>query len=183
MRCDKQISSPELGRSPSAEGISFGQFNFPMIADPELNIRLGVFVCSGKDNVHVMPSFKGSRFRDSYWDSISDEKLYHIMDGWQAGYSNAEVASMVQIVDVPTQDYIDSRLLKCYKCSRHGHLARDFPGIFCQHCIRLIDQCLCPEYLPDRVGSCMLGRKLQTCVACNSTDHLSPRCPHRVRLH
>ena len=89
-----------------------------MIADQELNIRLGGFVCSGKQIVQALPSFKGSRFRDSYWDSISDEKLYHIMDGWQAGYSNTEVASMVQIADVPSQDYIDSRLLKCSKCSR-----------------------------------------------------------------
>ena len=174
---DTQSSSPELSRPPAIEGIFFGQFNFPVISDQEGNIRLGDFVCSGKENVHVMPSFKGSRFRDSYWDSISDEKLYHIMDGWQAGYSNTEVASMVQIADVPSQDYIDSHLLKCSKCSRHGHPTTDCPGIFCQRCIRLIYQCLCPEYLPDRGEACMLGRKLQTYLACNSREHISRSCP------
>ena len=53
----------------------------------------------------------------------------------------------------------------------------DCPGIFCQRCIRLIDQCLCPEYLPDRGEACMLGRKLQTCLACNSREHISRSCP------
>ena len=148
-----------------------------MIADQKLNIRIGDFVCSGKDNVQVKPSFKGSHFRESYWNSISDERLYHIMDGWQAGYSDVDVSSMVQIKDVPTQEYIDSRLLKCLGCSRHGHLASDCPGIFCQHCIRLIDQCLCPEYQFDRLDTCMLGHKLCTFLVCNRNDHIGPSCP------
>ena len=158
-----QGSTPDWSRQSAADGIFFGQFKFPVIADQELNIRLGDFICSGKDNLHVMPSFKGSRFKESYLNSISDEKLYHIMDGWQAGYSDADVSSMVQIKDVPTQEYIDSRLLKCLNCTRHGHLASDCPGTFCQRCIRLIDQCLCPDYQYDRIDTCMLGRKLQTC--------------------
>ena len=45
------------------------------------------------------------------WDSIPDDKLLSILDGWEASYNNESVKLMVEISSVPTKDYIYNRLI------------------------------------------------------------------------
>ena len=112
-----KLPAARVSTSPARASIPFGKFNFPIFSDHDMHIRLGDFVLNQKDFLHsARTSFHGPQFKESYWQSLPDEKLFHIMDGWQAGYSDNEVKAMVQIKDVPTQDYIDARLLKFLKC-------------------------------------------------------------------
>ena len=116
-------------------------FNFRLFRILFLKFDLVMWFCNRHDKLpSAVPVFHGPHFRELYWNSIPDDKLYHIMDGWQAGYSDLDIKSMVQIKDVPSQAYIDARLLKCLNSSHHGHLVSDCPCIFCQRCIQPIDQ-------------------------------------------
>ena len=98
-----KLPAASVETSPAGANIPFGKFNFPIVSDHDTHIRLGDFVLKQKDFLHsACTSFHGPQLKESYWQSLPDEKLYHIMDGWQAGYSDNEVKAMVQIKDVPT---------------------------------------------------------------------------------
>ena len=68
------------------------------------------------------------------WDSIPDEKLFSVLDCWQAGYDNDNVKLLVQISSVPTKEYIYKRLLHCSLCDRLGHVDDVCTRVFCQRC-------------------------------------------------
>lgn len=179
------------GDAPIPKGISFGSFEFPVISDESQDFRFGEFSFhfSGRISSNL-PSFKGNQFRQNYWDSLPDETLYHILDGWQAGYSDAEVKVMVQIVDVPTAAYIDNRLLRCTKCGRLGHLSPACPGVFCFHCYNPDDQCVCDRTdnavdTSSRLhgDSSILDHHSRgpTCMACSRVGHSVFGCPGLMR--
>ena len=114
---------------PPAE-ISFGSFLAPVSKE---NFRIGtISLPIFSDIPATLPSFRGELFTKGLWDSIPDNTLYSILDGWQAGYDNDSVKLMVQITSVPTKDYIYKRLKHCSICDRLGHVAETYTGIFFQ---------------------------------------------------
>ena len=79
-----------------------------------------------------LPSFHGERYIVGLWDSIPDDTLLSILDGWQARYDNDNVKLMVQVSSVPTKEYIYKRLLHCSLCDHLGHVDESCTGVFCQ---------------------------------------------------
>ena len=87
---------------------------------------------------------------------------------------------MVQIKDVPTQAYIDARLLKCLNCSCHGHLLEDCPGKFCERCVQVEHQCTC-HVARTLDNTCILGLSKISCRICRRKDHHWTHCPGLLR--
>lgn len=67
--------------------------------------------------------FTGTVFSQEYWKTIPDDTLFHILDLWQANYSDEELKNALNIKSVPPAEFIYSRLLLCSRCSALGHLS------------------------------------------------------------
>lgn len=97
------LKSPELDSPATTGGITFGSLQFPCASV----IKFGSFEFPQSEELSSkLPSFKGGQFCRDLWDSIPEDKLYCILDLWQAGYLNEDVKNVVQIIDVPSLEYI-----------------------------------------------------------------------------
>lgn len=113
-----------------------------------------------------LPSFSGEIFSWDYWNSLPENTLYHIMDLWQAKYSDAEVKVALGISSVPTLDFIHSRLLLCSRCSSIGHLVMDCKARICDKCTHFQCACICRNNPIPR-----------ECTICNDRGHEQSFCP------
>ena len=163
---------------PPAE-ISFGSFLAPV--SPDI-FRIGsICVPISSDIPAKLPSFRGELFDRGLWESIPDDTLYSILDGWQAGYDNDSVQQMVQISSVPTKDYIYKRLKLCSLCDRLGHVADCCNEFFYPPCgdVSVHGPCVSTRnkpnfHMPCKVGPDPLGHP---CNACSAMDHMTRLCP------
>lgn len=175
--------SPPATYSGQVDRLNLGCFQIPLISDPSDMIKLGSFwVPTLGSNIQGISSFSGHNFRQSVWDSIPEDTLYHILDLWQAGYSDPEVCSALDIRSVPSYDYILLRVHRCYICFRFGHLSTDCPGVNCKICNSLSCYCQCNQNVHSddchirkgRPCTCKLGHEATTIGSvCNDEYHLS----------
>ena len=169
----------DLHSGEPSDRISFGSFSSPVSSD---SFRIGsIPLPIVPDIPGRLPSFQGVGYIVGLWDSIPDEKLFSVLDCWQAGYDNDNVKLLVQISSVPTKEYIYKRLLHCSLCDCLGHVDDSCTGIFCQGCGDISGTCVCMstrtdarKHEPCRVGPNPLGLQ---CNACSAVNHITRLCP------
>lgn len=147
------FASPSVINSDAhlpADQIRFSSFSDPPFPVNHDKIRLGSFSLPIKEVTSSgILSFTGLSFRQNNWDSIHEDMLYHILDVWQAGFSDSEVLELFDIDTVPTYEYILMRLNSCKSCFCIGHSEVNCPGMICQVCSILVSQCSCNHKMHD----------------------------------
>lgn len=126
--CNVGLESPIIEEKFNHAPIKFGSLQ-PMNVLPNKNAKFPIFV--------------GADALPTVWKSIPDSTLYHILDLWQAGYSNDEVKNSLDIISLPSADYIHHRLYKCSCYFGVGHMNFDCTASKCNVCNLFTRACCC----------------------------------------
>lgn len=147
---------------------------FSMAIHEGISLKFGSMVISKlpANQSITGPTFLGKDHKTYIWNSISDEILFHILDLRQAKYNDANIMQALSILDVPSLDYIYTRLGRCTICSVVGHTDSVCSTIKCDTCKCFSRACSCANMFKISPG---LG-----CSTCNSLQHVSASCPAHI---